>query len=32
MDEKIIEEGNTLLHSDHTIKEDLNWAYTSFVK
>lgn len=32
MDEKIIEEGNTLLHSDHTIEEDLNWAYTSFVK
>lgn len=32
MDEKIIEEGNTLLHSDHTIAEDLNWAYRSFTK
>ena len=32
MEETIIEEGNTLLHSDNTITEDLNWAYTSFVK
>ena len=32
MEEKIIEEGNTLLHSDHTITEDLNWAYESFTK
>ena len=32
MEEKTIESGNTLLHSDHTIKEDLNWAYESFTK
>ena len=32
MEEQITESGNTLLNSDHTITEDLNWAYTSFVK
>lgn len=32
MEDKIIEEGNTLLHSDQTIAEDLNWAYVSFTK
>ena len=32
MEETIIEEGNTLLHSDNTITEDLNWAYESFIK
>jgi small-conductance mechanosensitive channel len=32
MEEKIVEESNTLLNSDHTIKEDLNWAYESFTK
>lgn len=32
MDEKIVEESNTLLNSDHTIKEDINWAYESFTK
>ncbi|MBR5096812.1 MAG: mechanosensitive ion channel family protein [Treponema sp.] len=32
MEGTIIEEGNTLLHSDNTITEDLNWAYKSFIK
>lgn len=32
MEEQITESGNTLLNSDHTIKEDLNWAYESFIK
>ncbi len=32
MEDKIIEEGNTLLHSDQTIAEDLKWACSSFSK
>ena len=30
MEEKVIEDGNTLLHSDQPITEDLKWACTSF--
>ena len=32
MEGTITESGNPLLNSEHTIKEDLNWAYVSFTK